>query len=518
MKKLISAILTLALALTFACPALAAGEGGGFNAGLTIDRSVAGQISVTVADSSVLAEKRPTLTIPCDFDAAYVRFGSVTIASTLDTTADTISFTVAAGGLYAIIRGAEPPAPTPDPGPGPVTPTPAPAVTVPVSGEENSVSATATVENGTATVSIDDSSLADVAGEDVKTGDVTIDLTALNENVSAAVIPAESAAALADAASNENNDMTGLTVKLDTGDVTLDAAALETAAAAGEAVSVSVAEAPKEALSEEQKSLAGDRPVIDVTVLSGETPVSDLKGGSVTVSVPYTPAEGEDTEFITVWYLREDGSLEAYNCKYENGRLSFELTHLSKYIIGYFPFTDVAASKWYYGDVAYAYMTGLMNGVGGDRFTPAAATSRGMIVTILWRLEGKPAVTGANPFDDVTAGKYYENAVIWAAANGIVDGYGDGKFGPDDDITREQMAAILYRYANFKGYDISVGENTNILSYTDAERISAYAIPAMQWTCGEGLIQGDGGKLMPLGNATRAQVAAILHRFCENVK
>ena len=142
-----------------------------------------------------------------------------------------------------------------------------------------------------------------------------------------------------------------------------------------------------------------------------------------------------------------------------------------------------------------------------------------MIVTILYRLENEPAVSGSLPFDDVKPGSYYENAIMWAAENNIVSGYGNRMFGPDDHITREQMAAILWRYAMYTGYDVSVGEDTNILSYDDAQSVSEYAVPAMQWACGDGIISGTSATtLSPQGNATRAQVAAILHRFCEKLE
>ena len=181
------------------------------------------------------------------------------------------------------------------------------------------------------------------------------------------------------------------------------------------------------------------------------------------------------------------------------------------------PFIDVRGDDWFYDDVAYVYENGLMNGTSETTFSPYISTTRGMIVTILYRMEGKPAVLEACPFTDVKAGAYYERAIVWAAENGIVKGYGNGCFGPDDQITREQMAAILYRYAKNRGLDVSVGENTNILSYDDALDISEYAVPAMQWACGAQIIHGADGRLTPGEKATRAQVAAILHRFCENV-
>lgn len=182
-----------------------------------------------------------------------------------------------------------------------------------------------------------------------------------------------------------------------------------------------------------------------------------------------------------------------------------------------FPFADVDTDDWFFEDVAYAYENGLMSGTSVGTFSPETATTRGMIVTILYRLEGEPEISGSCAFDDVKSGWYYENAIAWAAAKGIVSGYDNGLFGPDDAITREQLATILYRYAQYKGLDVSVGEDTNILSYNDALDISEYAVPAMQWLCGEGIMSGSDGNLMPMGNATRAQVAAFLHRFCENI-
>ena len=182
---------------------------------------------------------------------------------------------------------------------------------------------------------------------------------------------------------------------------------------------------------------------------------------------------------------------------------------------GDLPFIDVPAGAWYEDGVRYVYQNGLMAGTSATTFGPDVTTTRGMIATILWRLEGSPQVDYAMAFDDVAANSWYAEAIRWAASEGIVSGYGDGKFGPDDIITREQMAAMLYRYAQYKGYDVSVGEDTNILSYTDFEDLSEYAIPAMQWACGAGMISGtgDGSTLSPQGTATRAQLAVMLYRW-----
>ena len=157
----------------------------------------------------------------------------------------------------------------------------------------------------------------------------------------------------------------------------------------------------------------------------------------------------------------------------------------------------------------------MMSGTDTDLFSPNVTTTRGMIVTILYRLEGRPAVSAA-PFRDVPASQYYASAVAWASENGIVSGYGDGIFGPEDTITREQMASILYRYANYKGYDMSGTADLSI--YVDAGKISPYAMTALQWANANGLVSGTTPEtLTPGGSATRAQVASILMRFCKNI-
>ena len=172
---------------------------------------------------------------------------------------------------------------------------------------------------------------------------------------------------------------------------------------------------------------------------------------------------------------------------------------------------------WYYDSIRYAYENGLIAGYPNGLFGINDTITRGQIATILWRMEESPVVNYAMTFEDVGAGMYYAEAIRWAASEGIVGGYTATQFGPDDAITREQLAAILWRYAQHKKYDVSVGEDTNILSYADALTVSEWAVPAMQWANGAGLIQGSDNNLMPKGNATRAQAAAILHRFCETV-
>ncbi len=190
-------------------------------------------------------------------------------------------------------------------------------------------------------------------------------------------------------------------------------------------------------------------------------------------------------------------------------------------VVGFFaapapelPFDDVAAGSWYYDDVAYVFGKGLMVGTGGSSFSPAVFTTRGMVVTTLYSMENEPAVTGACPFRDVASGSYCKDAVTWAAANGIVSGYSAAAFGPNDEITREQLATMLYEYARYKGYDVT--KAADLSGFADQGSVSAFAVGPMQWAVAQELIFGVGGNaIAPQATATRAELAAVLHRFCE---
>jgi hypothetical protein len=324
------------------------------------------------------------------------------------------------------------------------------------------------------------------------------------------------------------NENAVLAITSDVGDITLDSAALAAVAEqASASVSVSIKPVDVSKLNERQKEAVGDAPVYDISITSGNVAISDLDGGQATVSVPYELADGQDADGIVVYYLDDEGNIHKCETTYDlaTKTVSFVTTHFSKYVVGYDaiaawvnPFSDVTKSDWFFEDAAYANLAGLMKGTSDTTFAPHGATTRGMIVEILYRLENKPAITGTCPFDDVASGKYYENAVTWAAANKIVDGYGDAKFGPEDPITREQIAAILYRYEQYNGGGFT-GAWVFPLNFPDADKVSDWAYEAMCWCTMNGIINGNSdGTLAPQGNAERCQVAAILHRFCENVK
>ena len=250
-------------------------------------------------------------------------------------------------------------------------------------------------------------------------------------------------------------------------------------------------------------------------------------GFTMTLSAPLG-RDNADYWANLYWFNERTDALEFQQAARiaNDGTAEFALNHASDYAIVIddrshepvdLPFTDVPEGYWAYGAIQYVYGEGLMAGASGTTFAPEGTTTRGQIVTILWRLSGSPQVDYLLDFSDVAGGAYYTEAVRWAVSEGIAGGYGGGVFGPNDPITREQLAVMLHRYAQHEGYDVSIGEDTNILSYTDAFDVSEYAVAALQWACGAGIIHGtgDGSTLTPQGEATRAQAATVLMRFCE---
>lgn len=258
--------------------------------------------------------------------------------------------------------------------------------------------------------------------------------------------------------------------------------------------------------------------------------VTDAEHGSITVK----PSRAERGDTVTITARPDAGfrlsqlTAAASGRQLElkdkgNGTYTFTMPGSSVEVRGTFaaldpadlPFTDVAEGIWYEDAVRYVYENKLMAGTGSDTFGPDLATSRGMIVTILYRMAGSPAV-GACGFTDVAAGQYYTDAIAWAAEKGVVSGYGGGLFGPDDPITREQMTLILQGYARLSGKDVSA--RADLSAYTDAGEISGYAQESMSWARAVGLVNGTSETtLTPSGTATRAQAAVLFQGFCENV-
>ncbi len=256
---------------------------------------------------------------------------------------------------------------------------------------------------------------------------------------------------------------------------------------------------------------------VNVNAATNGAVAADKKTASkgTTVTVTASPSKGYVVDAVKV--VDKDGKDVAVTEK--DGKYVFTMPGSAVTVTGSFkaetpapvalPFTDVKSGNWFYDAVKYAYEQGLMTGTSATTFAPNGTMNRAMIVTVLYRLENSPAVTGASKFTDVPAGQWYSDAVAWAAANKIVNGYDETTFGPMNAVTREQMAAILFRYEQVKGLE-NVTPEENLNRFPDQNKISAYAIPALQWAVGQKIINGNAdGTLDPTGTATRAQVAQI---------
>ena len=404
----------------------------------------------------------------------------------------------------------------------------APTVTVPVSGSGDTVHVSASVSGSTAEVKEIKSAELDKIGTDSA---VVIDLSGLNKGVTGVTLSTDTIDSIC------KTEADGVTVKLPSAELRVDrqtlAAVTEQAAGSKLRLVVEPDSTARGTMTAAQKStLAGmkNAAALEAYFVSNDTRIHDFKGGSVELSIPYR-ADGA----IRAWFLKEDGTREPVSARYDKENAQLILHHFSHYVIEELDssaaytvcakddscplgaFGDLTAAAWYHDGVHYCLENGLMRGVSGGKFLPDGSTTRAQLVTILWRLEGSPETTGTVRFGDTAGGAWYTEAVRWAAGCGVVKGYDNGCFGPNDAVTREQMAAILYRYAQHKGYDVSAGEDTNILSFDDAFAVSEYAIPAMQWACGSGMVRGiaqKGGMLLaPRDTTTRAQTATLLTRF-----
>lgn len=403
-----------------------------------------------------------------------------------------------------------------------------PAVTVPVSGSGDTVHVSASVSGSTAEVKEIKSAELNKIGTDSA---VVIDLSGLNKGVTGVTLSTDTIDSIC------KTEADGVTVKLPSAELRVDrqtlAAVTEQAAGSKIRLVVEPDSTARGTMTAAQKSTLANMKnaaALEAYFVSNNTRIHDFKGGSVELSIPYR-AKGA----IRAWFLKEDGTREPVSARYDKENAQLILHHFSHYVIEELDssaaytvcakddscplgaFGDLTATAWYHDGVHYCLENGLMQGVSGGKFLPDGSTTRAQLVTILWRLEGSPETTGAVRFGDTAGGAWYTEAVRWAVGCGVVKGYDNECFGPDDAVTREQMAAILYRYAQHKGYDVSAGEDTNILSFDDAFAVSEYAIPAMQWACGSGMVHGiarDGRMLLAPGDTTtRAQTATLLMRF-----
>lgn len=368
-------------------------------------------------------------------------------------------------------------------------------ITVPVSTDEGKVQVEVSVKDGVATISMTDKQLQEITSNSGTIGNMIADLSLLD--VKASAISSQVISAL-----NNSSGSVSLSVAFSTGTITLDSDALDYIANKGD-MKVSVENVDNEKLTVSQREMLGAQAnsafVVDINVSLNGNNTKTFGNGKIQVSVPYTLKSGESTDNITVWFINNDGTIEAKNGSYRDGKVEFTTEHLSQYLIVNFPFRDVAENSWYYNSVAYAYNNGLFAGTSYATFSPDTAMTRQMIWMVLARMDGK---LPAN----------IDEARNWAMENNISDGTK-----PTDTITREQMAAILYRYAQYKGYDTTIG-GMAIREFEDYENTSEYALTALGWMVNAGLMQGTDKNLMPYGSATRAQVAAILQRFYQSIE
>lgn len=278
-------------------------------------------------------------------------------------------------------------------------------------------------------------------------------------------------------------------------------------------------------VSESHKSEQPGRLVVSLSITAGGKNITSFGNGTATVSLPYELKTGEKAEDVTVWYLAEDGTMSEVPCTYDpvTKLATFKVNHFSLYVVGTAdtskwtnPYSDVKESNWYYDAVRYVSANNLMKGTSDTAFNPSAKTTRGMIVAILWRMENQPKAGKDSGFTDVKNSKYYYDAVAWASEKSIVGGYSAEQFGPDDNITREQLAVILHNYAAFKGYKLE--DSADLSAFNDSGKVHTWSKDAMGWAKAEGLINGTGSNLLePLGDAQRSQVATTLQRFVEKV-
>ncbi|MDO4553408.1 MAG: S-layer homology domain-containing protein, partial [Bacillota bacterium] len=392
----------------------------------------------------------------------------------------------------------------------PVVETPV-VVEVPVQGEEATVTVPVAVEGSTAQVAVEQEKLAEILDAGTSTGTVTIDASGLDSQVTSVAIPKETVAAVNEAVQDESNDASGLAVALPAATIEFDAAALDTIysaaeAAGSEAIAISAQTVDPVTLPEEQKVLLSeDVLVLDLTVTVGDQTVSQFNG-SVTVSVPYTPAENVNPEHLQVWFLSDTGELIPVECRYENGKMIFATVHFSSYIVGVFPFTDVAADAYYYNAVLWALTNEITTGTSDTTFGPDLPCTRAQMVSFLWRAYGSPEpTTTETPFTDVSESDYFFKAVLWAVEQGITTGVTDTAFEPDATVSRGQTAAFLYRAAGSPAVtadnpfgDVSQGE---------------YYYDAVLWAVEQGVTTGTSETAFsPALPCTRAQIVTLLYR------
>ena len=366
-----------------------------------------------------------------------------------------------------------------------------------------------TLEDGTVTLDMDENVTDRLAGSSDEL--VTLDASDVDD-ATELVIPAEAAEKLADAEKS-------LEVILPEGSVTLDETALAAAVRENEPLHIIVEDASDD-LNERQKAVVGDRPVVDIRIVSGGEELSSFNGGVLTIRLPYTLKPGENPNNIKVYYLDDRGNIEEMRAIYDakSKCVIFSTTHLSLYYVAYEEwvnvFSDVKESDWFYDAVEFVSQKGLFHGT--DRgFEPSLSMTRAMMVTVLYNYVQPAAGTYKASFTDVPEGMWYSDPIAWASSVGIVKGDGDGTFRPNDAITRQEAMVMLLRFARYQNKAPAVIRET-ALDFADASSVADWASEAVAWATSEGIIHGKGNNILdPKGTATRAEFAQMIKNYLE---
>ena len=413
-----------------------------------------------------------------------------------------------------------------------------PTVTVPVSGEENTVNVEATVSGHTATIKdISDEEIEKVVGGEGKTGIVEIDLSGLNKNIDTAVLKTSTVEKIAEAI-DDKGENGGMVIKMPEATVEFDATATTAIAEQAEGSELKIVVDNKETtmlnnVQQAAVSAMDVRACFGAEIMSGGTRIGTFLGGSVTVTIEADVKSGENVNAFKGFCIKHDGGVEVMQTKVEVGRAQILMPHFSDYVVVYdetygaydncpkdttcpaSKFTDVDVTAWYHDGVHFCVENGIMKGVSDTKFDTTGDITRAQIVTMLWRLDGEKYANYAMTFQDVPAEQWYTEAVRWAASEKIVNGYDAEHYGPEDPITREQMATILYNYAKYKGQGF-IGSWMFLLDFVDRADISEWADEAVHWCSMKGVVTGKDGKVFdPQGTATRAEAATMVQRFCE---
>lgn len=407
-------------------------------------------------------------------------------------------------------------------------------VTVPVTGAGNTVGVSASISGETATVQKPtDQQMEQILKQGTETGEILMDVSGLGKVVNTAVLPAETLKTVSENANNK--EVPFLRVGFTDGSMALDGNTMDVLLEKAQNRNITLSmkkmdEKGKQSLTEEQrKSLEkfNSTTLVDVNLMADNAPVHDLNGGSVSVSVKNVLLPGQNARGLTGWYLAEDGTATPVKITTDMDDAVLHLNHCSTYVIDYDEakaaetadlsgYDDMNAGAWYAEGVGYALEKGLMKGVAEGLFAPESVITRAQMAQILHNLEGRPSYSGRIFFKDADPEAWYAPAIRWANAEGLMEGYDEDTFGTNDLLTREQLVTVLHRYGLYR--QVVTRTDGDLSGFGDGAAVSPWAVDAFGWAVQSRIIEGvEGGLLAPKDSATRAQMAAILMRYCENV-